>query len=158
MGKTLVAYFSASGVTEGISKRLADAIGADLFEIKPEQPYSKADLNWQDKQSRSSIEMDDRNSRPVIAEKLENMGQYNTVFVGFPIWWYREPSIIDTFMESYSFEGITIVPFATSGSSGMGDSSKNLQELAKGAKVVEGKRFGNSASADELKSWAQEWV
>lgn len=158
MGKTLVAYFSASGVTEGISKRLADAIGADLFEIKPEQPYSKADLNWQDKQSRSSIEMDDRNSRPVIAEKLENMGQYNTVFVGFPIWWYREPSIIDTFMESYSFEGITIVPFATSGSSGMGDSSKNLQELAKGAKVVEGKRFGNSASADELKSWAQEWI
>ena len=158
MGKTLVAYFSASGVTEGISKRLADAIGADLFEIKPEQPYSKADLNWQDKQSRSSIEMGDRNSRPVIAEKLENMGQYNTVFVGFPIWWYREPSIIDTFMESYSFEGITIVPFATSGSSGMGDSSKNLQELAKGAKVVEGKRFGNSASADELKSWAQEWI
>ena len=158
MGKTLVAYFSASGVTEGISKRLADAIGADLFEIKPEQPYSKADLNWQDKQSRSSIEMDDRNSRPVIAEKLENMGQYNTVFVGFPIWWYREPSIIDTFMESYSFEGITIVPFATSGSSGMGDSSKNLQELTKGAKVVEGKRFGSSASADELKSWAQEWI
>lgn len=102
--------------------------------------------------------MDDRSSRPAIAEKLENMGQYNTVFVGFPIWWYREPSIIDTFMESYNFEGITVVPFATSGSSGMGDSSKNLQELTKGAKVVEGKRFGSSAPADELKSWAQEWI
>ncbi|MCR5734916.1 MAG: NAD(P)H-dependent oxidoreductase [Lachnospiraceae bacterium] len=158
MGKTLVAYFSASGVTAGLSKRLADAIGADLFEIKPEKPYTKADLNWQDKQSRSSIEMDDRSSRPAIAEKIENMAQYSTVFVGFPIWWYREPSIIDTFMEAYNFDGITVVPFATSGSSGMGDSSKNLQELAKGAKVAEGKRFGSSASADELKTWAQEWI
>ena len=102
--------------------------------------------------------MDDRNSRPAIAEKIENMAQYSTVFVGFPIWWYREPSIIDTFMEAYNFDGITVVPFATSGSSGMGDSSKNLQELAKGAKVAEGKRFGSSASADELKTWAQEWV
>ena len=120
MGKILVAYFSASGVTAGLSKRLAEVTGADLFEIRPEQPYSKADLNWQDKQSRSSVEMDDRRSRPVIADKLENMEQYSTVFVGFPIWWYREPSIIDTFMETYNFDGITVVPFATSGSSGMG--------------------------------------
>ena len=153
MGKALVAYFSASGVTAKLAKRLADVIGADLFEIKPEQIYTKADLNWQDKKSRSSVEMNDRSCRPAIGDKVENMEQYDTVFVGFPIWWYREPSIIDTFMEAYNFEGKTVVPFATSGGSGMGDSSENLQELAKGAKVVSGKRFGSKASADELKNW-----
>jgi flavodoxin len=158
MAKALVAYFSASGVTADLSKRLADAIGADLYEIKPEQTYTDADLNWQDKQSRSSIEMNDRNSRPAIGNSVENMDQYDVVFVGFPIWWYREPSIIDTFMEAYSFDGKTVIPFATSGGSGMGDSSKNMQELANGAKVVQGKRFGSSASADELKAWAQEWI
>ena len=158
MAKALVAYFSASGVTADLSKRLADAIGADLYEIKPEQTYTDADLNWQDKQSRSSIEMNDRNSRPAIGNNVENMEQYDTVFVGFPIWWYREPSINDTFMEAYSFGGKTVIPFATSGGSGMGDSSKNMQELAKGAKVVQGKRFSSSASADELKAWAQEWI
>ena len=158
MGKILVAYFSASGVTAALSERLADAIGADLCEIKPEQAYTSADLNWQDKQSRSSVEMNDRSSRPAIGNKVENMEQYSTVFVGFPIWWYREPSIIDTFMEAYSFDGKTVIPFATSGGSGMGDSSKNLQELAKGAKVVQGKRFGSGESADELKSWAQGWI
>lgn len=158
MGKTLVAFFSASGVTADLSKRLADAIGADLYEIKPEQAYTSADLNWQDKQSRSSVEMNDRSSRPAIGNKVENMEQYDTVFVGFPIWWYREPSIIDTFMEAYNFEGKTVVPFATSGGSGMGDSSKNMQELAKSAKVTEGKRFGSGASVDELKTWAQKWL
>ena len=158
MGKTMVAYFSASGVTAALSERLADAIGADLYEIKPEQAYTSADLNWQDKQSRSSVEMNDRSSRPAIGNKVENMEQYSTVFVGFPIWWYREPSIIDTFMEAYSFDGKAVIPFATSGGSGMGDSSKNLQDLAKGANVVQGKRFGSGASADELKSWAQEWI
>lgn len=158
MAKVLVAYFSASGVTADLSKRLADVIGADLYEIKPEKAYTDADLNWQDKQSRSSVEMADRNSRPAIGNKVENMEQYSTVFVGFPIWWYREPSIIDTFMEAYSFDGVTVVPFATSGGSGMGDSSENLQELAKGAKVVAGKRFGSSASANELKAWADEWI
>ena len=157
MTKALVTYFSASGVTAGLSKRLADAIGADLYEIKPERAYTAADLNWQDKQSRSSVEMNDRSSRPAIADKVENMEQYSTVFVGFPIWWYREPSIIDTFMEAYNFDGKTVVPFATSGGSGMGDSSKNMQELAKGAKVVQGKRFGSNASAEELKTWAREW-
>ena len=154
MSKVLVAYFSASGVTAKLSERLAAAIDADIYEIKPEIPYTGADLNWMDKQSRSSVEMNDRSSRPAIGNKVEDMEQYDTVFVGFPIWWYREPSIIDTFMEAYDFTGKTIVPFATSGGSGMGDSSANMQALAKGAKVVEGKRFGSNASEDELKSWA----
>lgn len=158
MGKVLVAYFSASGVTAKLAGKLADAIGADLFEIKPEQPYTKEDLNWKNKQSRSSVEMDDRSSRPAIAEKAEDMGQYDTVFVGFPIWWYREPSIIDTFMESYDFTDKTIIPFATSGMSGMGDSSANMQALAKGAKVAEGKRFSNLTTAGKLKTWAEEWL
>lgn len=158
MGKSLVAYFSASGVTAKVAEKLAGAIGADLYEIEPEQKYTGADLNWMDKKSRSSVEMNDRSARPAIGTKVDNMEQYSTVFVGFPIWWYREPSIIDTFMEAYSFDGITVVPFATSGGSGLGDSSKNMQELAKGAKVVEGKRFRSGASAEELKSWAQEWL
>ena len=104
MGKVLVAYFSASGVTAGLSKKLADAIGADLYEIEPAQAYTNADLNWMDKKSRSSVEMNDRNSRPAIGNKVENMGEYSTVFIGFPIWWYREPSIIDTFLEAYDFD------------------------------------------------------
>lgn len=158
MSKVLVAYFSASGVTAKMAKKLADGTGADLFEIKPETPYTSADLDWQNKQSRSSVEMNDRNCRPAIAEKKDNMADYDVVFVGFPVWWYREPSIIDTFMEQYDFSGKTVVPFATSGMSPIGDLGKNMQELAKGAKVVEGKRFGNSTSADELKAWAQEWV
>ena len=158
MSKALVAYFSASGVTAKVADKLAGAIGADLYEIKPEQEYTSEDLNWQDKQSRSSVEMNDRNSRPAIGNVVENMDQYDVVFVGFPIWWYREPSIIDTFMEAYSFEGKTVIPFATSGGSGMGDSSKNMQELAKGAKVVQGRKFSSGASEDELKAWAQEWI
>ena len=158
MSKALVTYFSASGVTAKLADRLAGAIGADLYEIRPEQEYTSADLNWMDKQSRSSVEMNDRNSRPVIGNAVENMDQYDVVFVGFPIWWYREPSIIDTFMETYSFEGKTVIPFATSGGSGMGESSKNMQALANGAKVVTGKRFSSGASEDELKSWAQEWI
>ena len=154
--KALVAYFSASGVTAGVADRLAKAIGADLFEIKPVQVYTDADLDWRDKQSRSSVEMNDRASRPAIASKVGNMAQYDVVFVGFPIWWYREPSIIDTFMESYDFTGKTIVPFATSGSSGIGDSGKNMQALAPNAKVLEGKRFAKGVPADELKAWASE--
>ncbi len=155
MSKTLVAYFSASGVTAALAQRLAGAIEADLYEIKPEQIYTKEDLNWKSKTSRSSVEMKDRNCRPAIEGRVENMEQYDTVFVGFPIWWYREPSIIDTFMEAYDFTGKKVIPFATSGISGMGDSSQNMQELAAGAKVVEGKRFASNASADKLKKWAQ---
>lgn len=158
MSKALVAYFSASGVTAKVAARLSGAIGAGLYEIKPEQEYTSADLNWQDKQSRSSVEMNDRSSRPAIGNAVENMDQYDVVFVGFPIWWYREPSIIDTFMEAYNFDGKTVIPFATSGGSGLGDSAKNMQELAKGAKVVDGKRFSSGASADELGKWGKEWV
>lgn len=158
MNKKLVAYFSASGITAKIAKRLAEAIGADLFEIKPEIPYTDADLDWQNSKSRSSIEMNDRLARPVIASKVTDMSQYNVVFIGFPVWWYREPSIIDTFMESYDFSGKTIVPFATSGVSPIGDSGKNMQTLALNAKVVAGKRFSNDISSSELKKWADEWL
>ena len=158
MSKTLVAYFSASGTTAKVAKKMAEVIGADLFEIKPETPYTGADLNWQNKNSRSSVEMNDRSSRPAIAVKAADMPQYDVVFVGFPVWWYREPSIIDTFMESYDFAGKTVIPFATSGGSGLGDSAVNMQKLAKGAKVVNGKRFSGSASAEELKAWAGQWA
>ena len=158
MKKTLVAYFSASGVTAKVAEKLAGSIGADLFEIVPEKLYTKADLDWMDKKSRSTVEMNDRASRPAISSKVENMAAYDVVFVGFPVWWYREPSIIDTFIEAYDFSGKTVVPFATSGGSGLGDSAKNLQELASGAAVKEGKKFPASVSADELKKWASEWL
>ena len=155
-GKALVVYFSATGTTKGVAQRLAGAIGADIFEIIPARPYTDADLNWRNKQSRSSVEMADRKSRPTIAKAAPDLTDYKTVFVGFPIWWYREPSIIDTFVESNAaaLAGKTIVPFATSGGSGMGDSSANLQALAPKAKVTEGRRFRASADADTLKAWA----
>ncbi len=154
MSKVLVAYFSASGVTKSVAENLAKAAGADLFEIVPEQIYTNADLNWQDKKSRSSVEMNDRSSRPAISSKVENISQYSHVFVGFPVWWYREPSIIDTFMESCDWTGITVIPFCTSGGSGLGDAGKNMQALGKGAKVIEGKRLSGNASEAELKAWA----
>ena len=153
MAKALVAYFSASGTTKRLAGSLAKATGADLFEIVPAQPYTKADLNWRNKQSRSSVEMGDRSSRPAISSKVANMDSYDVVFVGFPIWWYREPSIVDTFMESFDFAGKTVIPFATSGSSGMGDSADNLQALAKDAKVLPGKRFPAGVTKEELASW-----
>ena len=158
MSKALVAYFSASGVTAKLAERLADGIGADLFEIRPEAPYTDADLNWRNSKSRSSVEMNDRSCRPGISSSVDDMAQYDVVFVGFPVWWYREPSIIDTFMESYDFSGKTVVPFATSGMSAIGDSGKNMQKLANDAKVVSGKRFENSVSTEELKGWANEWL
>ena len=158
MSKALVAFFSASGVTAKLAKNLAGATGADLYEITPAQLYTIEDLDWMNKKSRSSVEMGDRSSRPEIAGKVENMEAYDTVFVGFPVWWYREPSIIDTFIESYDFTGKTIIPFATSGGSGLGETSKNLKELANGANVVEGKRFNAKASEDELRNWAGEWL
>ena len=158
MSKALVAFFSASGVTKKLAANLAEAIGADLFEIEPETPYSKFDLNWMDSGSRSSVEMKDRACRPAIASKVDDMSQYDVVFIGFPVWWYREPSIIDTFAEAYDFAGKTIVPFATSGSSGIGDSGKNIGELAKGSKAVEGARFSASAKVDELKAWADAYL
>jgi len=155
-GKILVAYFSATGNTKAVAEKLADATGADLFEITPEQLYTDEDLNWQNDQSRSSIEMASRYSRPAIASKIENIAQYNVVFVGFPIWWGREPSIIDTFMESYDFAGKIIVPFATSGTSGIGDSGANIQSLVPNAHVRDGERFPFAVSVSELKTWASE--
>ena len=155
MKKTLVAYFSASGVTKQMAEKLADATNADLFEIVPEVPYTEADLDWQNAKSRSSVEMKDPACRPAIASKVEDMAQYERVYVGFPVWWYREPSIIDTFMESYDFTGKEVIPFASSGLSGIGDSGANMQKLAQGAKVAGGKRFPNTVKKDELKKWAQ---
>ncbi|WP_026526158.1 flavodoxin [Butyrivibrio sp. VCD2006] len=156
--KVLVAYFSAGGATAQIAARLTKSIGADVFEIKPAQRYSKDDLDWQNPKSRSSMEMNDKTSRPAIAEKKEDMSEYDVIFLGFPIWWYREPSIIDTFIESYDFSGKIIVPFATSGGSELNDTSRNLQALAKGAVVTTGKRFDSSAGEDELADWAKEWI
>ena len=157
MSKALVAYFSASGVTAKVAGKLSEAIGADLFEIVPEVPYTKADLNWMDKESRSSVEMNDPDCRPAIKSKVDNMGQYDVIFVGFPVWWYREPSIIDTFMESYDLSGKTVVPFATSGSSPIGASGANMQKLAPGAAVAEGKRFLPLVTKSSLAKWASEW-
>ena len=136
MNRILVAYFSASGVTKDIAQKLASAVGADLFEIVPERPYTKADLNWLDKRSRSTVEMKDRSCRPAIAFSVDDMDSYSTVFLGFPVWWFREPSIIDTFMESYNFDGVKVIPFCTSGGSKIGDTYKNLQALAHGADVA----------------------
>ena len=159
-GKALVVYFSATGTTKGVALRLAGSIGADTFEIVPAKPYTEADLDWRNNRSRSSVEMADRASRPAIANAAPDLANYTTVYIGFPIWWYREPSIVDTFVEANAaaLAGKTIVPFATSGGSGMGDSTANLQALAPKAKVVEGRRFGASVDADTLKSWAAEAV
>ena len=158
MKKALVAYFSAEGTTARLAKKLAEAIGADLFEIAPETPYTRADLDWRDKTSRSTLEMQDRSCRPTIAGCVEDMAAYDAVFVGVPIWWYREPSIIDTFMEAYDFAGKSVVPFATSGGSGMADSGANMAALAPGAKVDEGRRFSSLARSAELAAWAGTWL
>lgn len=155
MSKKLVAYFSASGVTKGLAERLASAIGADLHEIKPAQPYTDADLDWNDKKSRSSVEMNDKSSRPEVANKVENMGDYDTVYVGFPIWWYTAPTIINTFLEQQDMAGKVVIPFATSGSSGMGSTNKDLENSCKGAVLKEGKRFAANAGEAELKKWAK---
>lgn len=154
MSKKLVAYFSASGVTAKVAETLAEAIGADIFEIEPEIPYTKADLNWMDKKSRSSIEMSNPASRPAIRTKRDNMADYDTVFVGFPIWWYVAPTIINTFLESYDLTGKTIVPFATSGGSGMGKANEKLMPSCTGAKLIEGKVFKRNVSKSEMSAWA----
>lgn len=153
-GKILVAYFSASGVTAKAAKTLAEATGADIYEITPVKPYTKADLDWNDKNSRSSVEMRDKNSRPEIAGRVENMYEYDTIFIGFPIWWYVAPTIINTFLEGYDFKGKTVVPFATSGGSGMGKTNAYLQPSCKGARLLEGKTLNNQ-SAQSIKAWAE---
>ena len=153
--KTLVAFFSATGNTAKVAEKLAKVADADLFEIKPEQVYTDADLNWRNERSRSSIEMNDKTSRPAIANKVADMSQYDTVFVGFPIWWGREPSIIDTFMESYDFAGKKIIPFVTSGSSGIGNTAENIKALAPNAQVDVGKRFTSTVSEKDLSDWVK---
>lgn len=155
MSKKLVAYFSASGVTAKVAKTLASAIGADLHEILPVQKYTSADLDWTNTKSRSSVEMNDKSFRPAIANQVENMEQYDVIYVGFPIWWYVAPTIINTFLESYNLEGKVIVPFVTSGSSGMGGTNADLKDSCKGAELKEGRRFSSNARAEELKAWAE---
>ncbi len=139
MKKCLVAYFSASGVTAGLAREVAAAAGADLFEIKPAVPYTKADLDWRDASSRSTREMKDKTSRPAVADRVENMEQYDTIFVGFPIWWYVAPTIVNTFLEQYDLTGKTVVPFATSGGSGMGKTCAALAPSCPGARLLEGR-------------------
>ncbi len=154
MSRKLVAYFSASGVTAKVAETLAEAIGADIFEIEPKVPYTKADLDWTNRQSRSSIEMNDPASRPAIAGMRDNMADYDTLFVGFPIWWYVAPTIINTFLESYDLTGKTIIPFATSGGSGMGKTNEKLLPSCAGAKLIEGKVFKSNVSKAEMNQWA----
>jgi len=155
MSKALVAYFSASGVTAKLARKLASAIGADLYEIKPEVPYTKADLDWTNKSSRSTIEMNDKSFRPPIVGKVADMEQYDTIYVGFPIWWYVAPTIINTFLEGYDLTGKTIIPFATSGSSKMGNTNAELKASCPGAVLKEGRRFAASVSEEDLKAWAE---
>ncbi len=153
MNKTLVAYFSASGTTARAAKELAQAAGADLYEIKPAVPYAKADLNWMDKKSRSSVEMNDKSSRPALADKDANIAAYDTILLGFPIWWYVAPRIINSFLESYDFSGKRIILFATSGGSGFGKAVAGLKpSVAADTTIVEGKVL-NGASAASLKRW-----
>ena len=153
MSKTLVAYFSASGVTKNAAEKLAKAANANLFEIKPVRPYTDADLNWMDKKSRSTIEMNDLSSRPEIANKCENMGSYDVVFVGFPIWWYVEPRIIDTFLESYDFSGKTVIPFATSGGSGLGKTAENFKKILGANVTVKDGKMLTRASETVVSDW-----
>ena len=139
MSKKLVAYFSASGTTARLAQQLAQAAGADLYEIKPAAAYTDDDLNWQNKQSRSSVEMNDHSSRPALADTDANIAAYDTVYVGFPVWWYIAPTIINSFLESYDFSGKRIILFATSGGSGFGKAVQNLQISAPDAEFIEGK-------------------
>lgn len=155
MSRKLVAYFSASGVTAKVAAILSEAIGADLYAIEPEVPYTKADLDWMDKKSRSTIEMNNPASRPAITAKRDNMNDYDTVFVGFPIWWYVAPTIINTFLESYDLTDKTIIPFATSGGSDMGKTNEKLLPSCKGAKLLNGKVFKASVSGADLAKWAE---
>ena len=151
--KVLVAYFSATNTTEGVAKTIADSLGADLYEITPEQPYTSADLDYHDDKSRSTIEMNDPNSRPAISGSVENMDQYDIVFIGYPIWWGDAPRILSTFVESYSFSGKMVVPFCTSGGSGVGSSASNLEGLTSGATWLSGTRLNGNASRSSVAEW-----
>lgn len=154
MKKILAAYFSASGVTAQASKKLAKAAGADLYEIKPAVPYTDKDLDWRNEQSRSSVEMRSKTSRPALADNNADISQYDTIFLGFPIWWYVAPTIINTFLESYDFSGKTIILFATSGGSGFGSTVRNLKDsVASDTNIIEGKI--NNMSDESLRTWIE---
>ncbi len=156
MSKTLVAYFSARGTTARAAKNLAEAAGADLYEIKPAIPYTSADLNWRDKSSRSSVEMKDKSSRPALADTNANIGAYDTILLGFPIWWYTAPTIINTFLESYDFSGKKIILFATSGGSGIGGCVDALKDsVLQCAEIKAGRMLNGSLLSDELKKWVE---
>lgn len=155
MGKTLVAYFSASGTTKRAADQLAGAIGGDLYEIRPAVPYTRADLNWMDKKSRSTLEMNDPAARPALADRDANIADYDTIFLGYPIWWYTAPSIIRTFLESYDFAGKTIVLFATSGGSGLGKTAKVLAASCPGGTIKDGKMLNGRLDPAALKTWAE---
>ncbi len=156
MSKKLVAYFSASGVTAKVADMLADAVGADIYEIRPETPYTKADLNWMDKKSRSTIEMNDKAFRPAIADKDAKIDQYDTIFIGFPIWWYVAPTIINTFLESYDFSGKKIILFATSGGSKFGKTVEELKvSVPDTCEIIEGKLLNGKQTIPSIRSWTE---
>ena len=155
MKKRLVAYFSASGVTKKVAEMVAGAADCDLYEITPKVPYTTADLNWMDKKSRSSVEMSDKTIRPEIAGAELDVSAYDEILIGFPIWWYVAPTIINTFLESHDFAGKKIILFATSGGSGFGNTVKELQPSAPGAGIVEG-RVLNRATQQQVKTWVEE--
>ena len=156
MSKTLVAYFSASGTTAKVAEALAKAANADIYEIKPAVPYTRADLDWMNKKSRSSLEMSDKSSRPELADKSANIANYDTVLLGFPIWWYVAPTIVNTFLESYDFSGKKIVLFATSGGSGFGKTVEGLKgSVSAGVQIIEGRILKGNPSESELKKWAE---
>jgi flavodoxin len=156
MTNCLVVYFSASGVTQNIAQKLAEAIDCNVYEIRPKEPYTNADLNWMDANSRSSIEMKDFNSRPEIVDTDVDIEQYDTVFLGFPIWWYIAPTIVNTFLEKYDFSNKKIILFATSGGSGFGGTVKNIRKsVDESTEIVEGKLFNSGVSVEDLRQWAQ---
>ena len=156
MSKKLVAYFSASGVTAKAADLLADAVGADIYEIRPQVPYTKADLNWMDKKSRSTIEMNDKTIRPAIADKDAKIDQYDTIFIGFPIWWYVAPTIINTFLESYDFAGKKVILFATSGGSKFGKTVEELKiSVPASCEIIEGKLLNGKQTIPSIRSWTE---
>ncbi|MBR0384668.1 MAG: flavodoxin [Eubacteriaceae bacterium] len=152
-GKVLVAYFSATGTTKGVAEKIASVTGGTLYEIVPAEPYSESDLNYNDNNSRSTKEQNDKNARPAIGGDSLDLKGYTTVYLGFPIWWGEEPRIMDTFVEKYDFNGITVIPFCTSGGSGIENSGENLKNLAGGGTWLGGQRFSGDVSEADLKSW-----
>ena len=156
MSKKLVAYFSASGVTAKVADMLADAVGADIYEIRPEVPYTKADLNWMDKKSRSTIEMNDKTIRPALADKNAKIDQYDTIFIGFPIWWYVAPTIINTFLESYDFANKKIILFATSGGSKFGKTVDELKiSVPDTCEIIEGNLLNGKQTIPTIRAWSE---